>query len=110
MTTITPCPPQRWCCAGGIATSGTAARRWARGGRPVHHVVDPGTGRPAPEVWRTVSVAAASCVDANIASTAAIVLGARAPEWLSRQGLPSRLVRTEGSVCLVGDWPAEPAA
>jgi len=58
-------------------------------------------------VWRTVSVAAASCVDANTASTAAIVRGEAAPSWLESTGLPSRLVRAEGSVTCVAGWPRE---
>jgi len=91
--------------SGGLATSSTTVRRWARGGEELHHVVDPRTGRPANEVWRTVSVAAASCVDANIASTAAIIRGADAPAWLDSLGLPARLVLPEGSVVRVGGWP-----
>ena len=92
--------------SGGLATSSTTVRRWARGGKELHHVVDPRTGRPADEVWRTVSVAAASCVDANIASTAAIIRGEAAPAWLDSLGLPARLVLPEGSVVRVGGWPA----
>ena len=92
--------------SGGLATSSTTVRRWARGGEDMHHVLDPRTGRPAPEVWRTVSVAAASCVDANIASTAAIIKGEAAPAWLESIGLPARLVLPEGSVVRVGGWPS----
>jgi thiamine biosynthesis lipoprotein len=95
---------------GGVATSSTTVRRWSRGGVPVHHLVDPRTGLPAPEVWRTVSVHAASCVDANIAATAAIVLGAAAPGWLLRQRLPSRLVGRDGSVLRLAGWPDRVAA
>jgi thiamine biosynthesis lipoprotein len=73
----------------------------------MHHVVDPRTGGPAEEVWRTVSVAAASCVDANTASTAAIVRGVRAAEWLARLELPARLVGRDGSVLCVGGWPPQ---
>ena len=65
----------------------------------------PRTGEPAAPVWRTVSVAAASCLDANTASTAAIVRGASAPRWLESLGLPARLVDPEGAVVTVGDWP-----
>ncbi|MBV8982981.1 MAG: FAD:protein FMN transferase [Acidimicrobiia bacterium] len=90
---------------GGLATSSTTVRRWQRGGQELHHVVDPRTGLPADEVWRTVSVAASTCVDANIASTAAIIRGHTAPEWLSDRGLPARLVLPEGSVVRVGGWP-----
>ncbi|MGZ8619141.1 MAG: FAD:protein FMN transferase [Actinomycetota bacterium] len=96
--------------AGGLATSSTTARRWLRGGRAVHHVVDPSTGRPANEVWRTVSVAAATCVDANVAATAAIVRGEPAALWLQRMGMPARLVRTDGSIVRTGGWPLEAAA
>jgi FAD:protein FMN transferase len=91
---------------GGLATSSTTTRRWQRAGRAIHHIVDPATGEPAAPVWRTVSVAAASCVDANTASTAAIVRGASAPEWLDALGLPARLVDPEGAVLTVGAWPA----
>jgi thiamine biosynthesis lipoprotein len=93
--------------SGGVATSGTTVRRWRRGGVEVHHVVDPTSGLPAAEHWRTVSVAAGSCVDANIASTASIVRGEDAPVWLESQGLPARLVASDGSVVTVGGWPAE---
>jgi FAD:protein FMN transferase len=95
---------------GGLATSSTTVRRWARGGRSVHHIVDPRTGLPAREVWRTVSVTAASCVDANTASTAAIVLGEDAPAWLAAQGLPARLVRSDGGIERVCGWPERAAA
>jgi thiamine biosynthesis lipoprotein len=91
--------------AGGLATSGTTARRWRRGHERLHHVIDPATGMPAAEVWRTVSVAAASCVDANIASTAAIVLGEAAPSWLAAHGLAARLVAPDGTVRTVAGWP-----
>lgn len=93
--------------SGGVATSTTTVRRWTGAKGPVHHIVDPATGHPAAEVWRTVSVAAGSCVDANTASTAAIVRGDGAPEWLEATGLPARLVTPEGRVLRVGGWPAE---
>ena len=92
---------------GGLATSSTTARRWRRGGDVLHHILDPRTGLPAPVYWRTVSVAAATCVDANTASTAAIIRGPQALDWLSNLGLPARLVDTAGNVQTVGGWPAE---
>jgi len=92
--------------SGGLATSGTAARRWRRGGVDLHHLIDPKTGRPAREVWRTVSVAAQSCVDANIASTAAMIRGADAPQWLAALGLHARLVAPDGAQTVVGSWGA----
>jgi len=92
---------------GGLATSSTAARRWRRGGDILHHILDPRTGLPAAVVWRTVSVAAATCTDANIASTAAIIRGRAAPAWLTELGLPSRLVDEAGRVHTVAGWPTE---
>ncbi len=91
--------------SGGVATSGTVRRRWRRGGAVVHHIVDPRTGASAAPCWRTVSVAAGSCVDANTASTAAVVLGAAAPGWLAERGLPARLVTEDGRARVVGGWP-----
>lgn len=93
---------------GGLATSSTTVRRWSAGGRPFHHIVDPGTGSSAPITWRTVSVAASSCVDANAASTASIVRGPLAPPWLVGLGLPSRLVSADGDVLAIGGWPEVP--
>jgi thiamine biosynthesis lipoprotein len=92
---------------GGLATSSTAARRWQRGGDVLHHILDPRTGLPAEPVWRTVSVAAASCADANAASTAAVIRGRRALGWLASLGLPSRLVDSTGVVFTVAGWPQE---
>jgi thiamine biosynthesis lipoprotein len=91
---------------GGLATSCTASRGWRRGEARLHHIIVPGTGRPADGCWRTVSVAAATCVGANTASTAAIIRGERAARWLDRSGLPARLVRRDGRVATTGGWPA----
>ncbi len=93
-------------CDGGLATSSPLGRAWQRGGVDLHHIIVPATGLPADSCWRAASVAAASCVDANIASTAAILRGGEAPEWLAGLGLPARLVRHDGSTVTVGGWPA----
>jgi FAD:protein FMN transferase len=90
---------------GGLATSSPLGRAWRRGGADLHHIIDPSTGRPARSCWRTVSVAAAHCVDANIASTAAILRGERAVRWLDGLRLPARLVRHDGTVVTVAGWP-----
>jgi thiamine biosynthesis lipoprotein ApbE len=90
---------------GALATSSSTVRRWNRGEVELHHILDPATGLPAACPWRTVSVAAASCVDANAASTGAIVKGESAPGWLASLGLPARLVAADGSVLCLGNWP-----
>jgi FAD:protein FMN transferase len=90
---------------GGIATSSTTVRRWTRGGVVLHHIIDPATGLPVDGPWRTATVAAATCVDANIASTAAIVMGADALAWLERQALAARLVDQDGRIERSSRWP-----
>jgi thiamine biosynthesis lipoprotein len=92
---------------GGLATSSPAARAWRHGGELMHHIVRPQTGAPAESCWAAVSVAAASCVDANAASTAAIIRSAHAPGWLAGLGLPARLVSPAGTVTTTGAWPRE---
>jgi thiamine biosynthesis lipoprotein len=92
---------------GGLATSSTAARRWRRGGDVLHHILDPRTGRPAAPVWRTVSVAAATCADANTAATAAVIRGRQALPWLAGLRLPARLVAQDGTIHTVNAWPQD---
>jgi FAD:protein FMN transferase len=93
---------------GGLATSSTTARSWQTiAGEIAHHLIDPGTGRAAASRWRTVSVAAASCLDANIASTAAIIRSEAALPWLGALKLPSRLVDVDGRARHLAGWPAE---
>jgi len=72
----------------------------------LHHIVDPRTGFPSAGPWRTASVAAPNCLTANAASTALIVGGEEAERWFTELGLPARLVDHDGSVRLLGSWPA----
>jgi FAD:protein FMN transferase len=88
-----------------IVTSSTAGRTWRRGGRALRHVLDPRTCQPVMRTWRTASVVAGRCVDANMASTAALVLGADAPAWLRINRVPARLVAADGRVLTQGGWP-----
>ena len=88
-----------------LATSSTQKRRWMRDGRPVQHILDPGFGTPVVPAWRSVSVAATTCLRANALSTAAIVRGRSAGRWLVDQGADARLVDLAGRVVTVGAWP-----
>lgn len=90
---------------GALATSSTRSRRWRHGTRELHHVLDPRTLQPAEPVWRSVSVAADSCVEANTASTAALVRGHAALPWLRSAGTSARLVDAGGVVVSTGRWP-----
>lgn len=88
-----------------LATSSTLRRRWRRGDDMLHHILDPRTGRPADPVWRTVSVAAQTCYAANTVSTAAVVRGWSALEWIRALGMTARLVDRDRVVHTVGEWP-----
>lgn len=96
--------------AGGLATSSTAVRRWRTSAGEAHHLLHPATGLPAATPWRTVSVAGPTCLDANVASTAAVILGAGAARWLSERGLAARLAARDGGIVHVGGWPRESEA
>jgi thiamine biosynthesis lipoprotein ApbE len=91
--------------AGGVATSSTTVRRWSRGGVILHHIIDPQTSLPTAGPFRTVTVVAGTCLDANIASTAAIVRGEVAIDWLTSCRLPARLVENDGTIHYIGPWP-----
>jgi thiamine biosynthesis lipoprotein len=93
--------------SGGLATSSTTCRAWQRARQRVHHIVDPRTGAMPDPLWRTVSVAASSCMEANTASTAAVVLGTNAPKWLAKRQLPARRITVNGLIRTVADWPEE---
>ncbi len=95
--------------SGGLATSSTTVRTWTSAGRTRHHIIDPATGEPADSCWRTVSVAAGTCFDANVASTASIIKGPAAIDWLTRSALPARLVSHAGVVTTISGWPADTA-
>jgi FAD:protein FMN transferase len=92
--------------SGGLASSGVGVRRWRMGAEVLHHILDPRTGLPARPYWRTVSATAATCVQANAATTASVILGERAVDWLTALGLPARLVRVDGTVDYTPAWPA----
>src|SRR5262245_7025421 len=108
---------------GGLATSGTDRRRWRRGGVEQHHLIDPSTARPAATPWRLVTVAAGTCLAADVAAKAALLLGPAGPAWLDRRGLPGRFLSSAGTaeenatwslstaqVRLCAQWHARPRA
>jgi FAD:protein FMN transferase len=81
---------------GGVATSGTTRRRWRRNGKVQHHLIDPVTGQPSHSIWTLVTVAAASCRDADVAAKAAFLLGAEGPAWLDERSLAGRFSSPAG--------------
>jgi thiamine biosynthesis lipoprotein len=67
---------------GGLATSGDARRfvRW--NGKRLGHILDPSTGWPVSEAPRSITVLAATCVEAGTLSTLAYLQGPRAEAFL----------------------------
>jgi FAD:protein FMN transferase len=90
--------------AGGLATSSVTRRRWLRAGTEQHHLIDPATGAPSTSPWACVSVAAGSCLAADVAAKAALLKGAEGPEWLDRRGVPGRFVDPGGHVVSNRTW------
>lgn len=89
-----------------ITTSSTRLRAWRNAdGSTGHHIVDPRTGRTAPATWAQASCAGTTALEANAASTAAIVLGPGAPAWLEAHGIPGRLDAADGAVFRTAGWP-----
>ncbi|HEX3432606.1 MAG TPA: FAD:protein FMN transferase [Solirubrobacteraceae bacterium] len=74
---------------GGVATSGIGRRSWLdEQGRPAHHLLDPGTGRPAFTGIVQVTALAPSALMAEIHAKAAILSGPRrALAWLPGGGV-----------------------
>ncbi|WP_230085600.1 FAD:protein FMN transferase [Arthrobacter sp. AQ5-05] len=90
-----------------MATSSTQKRRWQHAGDTVHHILDPRFGLPAEPVWRSVTVAASSCLQANAFSTAGIVGGLDAVERFVHTGIAARFVDRQGGVVATGRWPTD---
>ena len=91
---------------GGLATSSVAKRRWLAAGVPQNHLIDPRTGSSIDGPWRDVTVAAGSCLVADVAAKAALLLGANGPAWLDARGLAGRFVSHDGHVTLNEAWSA----
>ncbi|MFI5084393.1 MAG: FAD:protein FMN transferase [Actinomycetales bacterium] len=102
-------PAQQISLAAGqaLATSSTQKRRWQHRGTWVHHILDPRFGTPADPAWRSVTVAAPTCLEANARSTAAVVRGFAAVEWFRTGQVAARLVDRQGRVVRTGGWPAQ---
>jgi len=93
---------------GGLASSAPSVRAWKAGDRPVHHIINPGTGDCVETYWSLVSAFGPSCVDANAMTTATMVWGPSALQHLMGCALPMRLVRHDGRRILsLNGWPKE---
>jgi thiamine biosynthesis lipoprotein len=81
---------------GGLATSGSVKRRWRRGGRDQHHIIDPATGEPSTSRWKQVTACGATCLEADVAAKAGFLLDAGGPAWLASRGISARFLGRTG--------------
>jgi FAD:protein FMN transferase len=78
---------------GGLATSGRDRRRWRRGGREMHHLIDPRTGTPAETDLLRVTAVGSDAVDAEVLAKALFLAGF---DEAVRAGVPAILVAAAG--------------
>ena len=96
---------------GAIATSGITTRRWTQGGIKQHHLIDPRTASPARSDLRTVSVAAPTCAQAEVAAKVALLLGSLdGARFLAQRDLPGVMTLLDGSAQPTPSWPDRAAA
>lgn len=88
---------------GGMATSGTDRRTWRRGGKQMHHVIDPATGRPSTTDLVRVTAIAEDAAHAEAWATALLVSGSdSAAREADEMGLPAVLVGSDGRTTSAG--------
>lgn len=78
---------------GALATSGDARRYLLRDGIRYSHILNPKTGWPVKDAPRSVTIAAATCVEAGLTATLAMLWGARAEAFLKREGVRAWCIR-----------------
>lgn len=88
----------------GCATSSTRLRRWTSAGTPVHHLVDPRSGRPGGAGLASVTVVGPDAAWAEVWSKTLFLAGAGAIGTAAQdRGLAAAWVTTDG---IVGTSPA----
>jgi thiamine biosynthesis lipoprotein len=73
--------------AGALATSGDSYRFVTDGGQRRPHILDPRSGEPVRGAPRSITVAAASCVEAGLWCTLGMLEGTGAEAFLQREGV-----------------------
>lgn len=81
---------------GALTTSGDYERYMEVKGKRYSHIMNPKNGWPVQE-WQSISVVAATCIEAGVMSTIGMVKGLRAKEWLKKQGVDAMGVQ-EGKI------------
>lgn len=86
-----------------LATSGRDLRRWRRGGRELHHLIDPATGLPAESDLLRVTAVGGDAVEAEVTAKALFLAGAAAGrEEADSLGIPALFVTADGQTILAG--------
>lgn len=78
---------------GALATSGDAQRFLLKDGVRYSHILDPHTGWPVHNPPRSITVSAATCMEAGILSTLAMLKGDGAEDFLASEGLRAWCIR-----------------
>ena len=86
-----------------LATSGRDRRVWRRGGRELHHLIDPITGDASASDVMLITVIAADAVDAEVLATSLFLAGMNtAAAAADAAGVPVVLVGEDGRTLLAG--------
>jgi len=78
---------------GALATSGDARRFLLKEGVRYGHILNPRTGRPVEHAPRSVTVAAATCIEAGMIATLAMLQGSGAEAFLKRESVRAWCIR-----------------
>jgi thiamine biosynthesis lipoprotein len=79
-----------------MATAGGSLHFFEYQGRRYSHIIDPATGRPVERVLSSVTVAAETCMDADVWDTPLVVLGLeRGLECAEKNGVAALFIRNE---------------
>lgn len=82
---------------GAVATSSRTRRRWVRGGRTLHHLIDPATGAPADSRVDAAVVVAGEAMWAEVLAKAALIAGPdEGPALLEDFGVTGVLILDSG--------------
>lgn len=87
---------------GGLATSGRDRRRWLRDGEERHHLIDPSTLRPAEGGPVSVTVAAPTATEAEVAAKSLFLAGRNAEREARSAGAQAVIVWDRGDHQVTG--------
>lgn len=78
---------------GAIATSGDATRYCFYKGKRLGHILNPLTGWPVEDAYRSITVVSDQCIVAGLLATTAILQGGDAEEYLKAQDVTYHCIR-----------------